>query len=85
MSDELFFDVFTLNDKGRIARIFTELSLTSAEILYGGERDDFDAAIMHQGWAGSSPAWTQFRPVVILPHGELLRKDHFAYLMELAG
>ena len=85
MGDEFKFDVYAFNDKGRITLMFIDLTLTSAAILYGGERDEFYAAIMHQGWAGSSPAWTQFRPVVIMPHGELLRKDQFTYLMELAG
>jgi hypothetical protein len=85
MTDELRFDVYTFNDKGRVVRMFQNLTLTAAEIIYGGERDEFDAAIMHHGWSGSSPAWTSFRPVVILPHGELLRKDQFTYLVELAG
>ena len=84
MSDELRFDVFTVNDKMHIVRLFQDVSLTAAEILSGLERDTFDADIMHQGWSGSNPAWTSFKPVVVLPHGTLIKHEQFVFLIELA-
>jgi len=81
---EIRFDVFSLNKENHIVRLFSNLSLTVAEILSGAERDDFDKAIMHFGWSGTSPGWTGFKPVVILPHGELIKHEQFKFLIELA-
>jgi len=81
-SDELRFDVITLVE-GRLVHLFKDLPLTLAEILSGLERDEFDGAIMHRGWAGVSPSWHGFKPMAIVPHGELLKKEQFAYIMEL--
>jgi hypothetical protein len=81
-TDELRFDVFISQQDGHITRLFSNVSLTTAEIMSGMGRDEFDTAIMHHGWSGTSPAWTSFRPVVIVPHGELLKLDQFAYLIE---
>ena len=83
MNEELSFDVFTAKD-GHIARMFTNLSLDAARIM-AGERDAFDAAIINRGWSGTSPAWTGFIPVVIVPHGQLIQHDQFVFLIELAG
>jgi hypothetical protein len=83
MNGELRFDVFTTKD-GHIARMFTDLSLDAARIM-AGERDKFDMAIIDRGWSGTSPAWTGFKPVVIVPHGQLIQHDQFTYLIELAG
>lgn len=85
MSDpdsELRFDIVMVMN-GKLARLFENLSLTLAEILSGLERDEFDKAIMHHGWAAVSPSWTSFKPMAIVPHGELLRKEQFEFLMEL--
>lgn len=83
--DELRFDVFTLNADGHIHFLFRNVSLNVAEILSGEERDYFDKAIMCQGWVGTTPAWTSFRPVVMMPHGELLRHEQFKFIIELTG
>jgi len=83
--EHLLFDMFTLDNNRRVIRLFEGISLTAAEILSGLERDTFDMDIMHRGWSGSNPAWTGFKPVVILPHGDLIKHDQFMFLIELAG
>lgn len=86
MSDELRFDLFTLDNAKHIIRMFEDMSLTGAEIMAGVERAEFYAAIVRHGWAGSNPAWAGFKPVVILPHGTLIKHDQFVFLIdELAG
>jgi hypothetical protein len=84
-ADHLTFDVYSLDSDNLVTRLFANLSLPVAEILSGGEREDFDNAIMYHGWSGTSPAWSGFKPIVIMPHGELLKHEQFAFLIELAG
>jgi len=79
------FDVYTTDLDKRISRLFADLSLDAAHIISGMERDEFYRAIMEKGWASNSPAWTSFRPVVLMPRGDLLKIEQFAYLIELAG
>ena len=79
------FDIFTTRADGHVFRLFENVSLAAAEIMSGMERKEFDSMVERQGWIGTSPAWTSFRPVVILPHGTMIRHDQFVYLIELAG
>lgn len=83
MDDELRFDVFTAGPD-RVVRTATGISLIGAEALSGlDDREVFAHRIMHQGWCGSIPAWTGFRPVVIVEHKQLLRRDQMEFLLEL--
>ena len=83
MEQDPRFDIYMLGKDKHIIRLFTDVSIFVAEIMYGGRRDEFDMAIMHHGWAGSNPAWASFTPVVIMHHGELIRHDQLAFLIEL--
>jgi len=81
------FDIYTTKNRpdgsSYVTFMFVDLTLTVAEILSGA--DDFDDAIIGKGWCGTSPAWVGFKPLVVMPHGELIKNDQFKFLMELAG
>lgn len=84
--DEPRFDVFsTLADENKLTRLFENVSLAAAEILSGHDREWFNKSIERQGWSGTRPIWTDCRPIVIVPAGQLLREDQFSYLVELTS
>jgi len=82
------FDIYTVKMRGNtpIATfLFVDISLTVAEIMSDAERDEFDDTLLAKGWFCSCPGWNGFKPLVVMPHGDLLRNDQFKYLMELAS
>lgn len=86
MYDEALFDVFTVS-KGeyiKTVRIFERVSMIAAAAL--GDYDNYTTFMddmENNGWCGSSPAWNEFRPIIIMPEGQLLRYDQFRFLAEL--
>lgn len=85
MDDHLLFDVFT-TEGDRLVRSIEGVSLIAARALAGLEdAHDFDNWIEATGWCGTTPAWSGFKPVVVVPKGQLLRIDQFKFIHELAG
>jgi len=89
MNYPLYFDIYAVKHRADktpyITIMFAGVSLNAAELISGADRDGFRDGIMGKGWVGTSPAWTGFSPLVVMPHGNLIRNDQFKYVIESAG
>ncbi len=81
-ADDLRFDIYAAmleNNHMGIIEYMCDVPLLVAQILHG-QPEEFDQEIEGAGWAGSCPDWNYGRPIVIVPHGELLDFDHLGFM-----
>jgi len=76
------YSVILVGNDYHVAQIGKNLNLMAAQILAGIEETDFIESVTQTGWVGSCPQWTEYMPIVTIPHKGRLALDQLGFMME---
>jgi len=79
------FDVYITHpceDDFAVTMIGMNVPVIVAESLAGVDSDDFRMSILHTGWCGTTPGWTNGYPIVVVPFKDHLSREQLEFIVE---